>query len=95
MRVMVEILHWDGGEQPKVLHALCHESHSLETVKATAQGLIDSPDVPANGYRITTDEGLELFGCPQTREEKLYRNGLVEAKGPGAWDSTLIATICR
>jgi hypothetical protein len=64
MRVMVEILHWDGGEQPKVLHALCHESHSLETVRATAQGLIDSPDVPANGYRITTDEGLELFGLP-------------------------------
>ena len=64
MRVMVEILHWDRGEPPRVLHAISHESHSIETVKATAQSLIDSPDVPANGYRITTDEGLELFSLP-------------------------------
>jgi hypothetical protein len=65
MKVTVEILHWDGHPQPKVLHVLIHESHSLETVRSTVQAVIDDPDVPANGYRISSDNGDELFGSAQ------------------------------
>jgi hypothetical protein len=48
-----------------VLHVLQHESHSLETVRFTVQAAIDDPDVPANGYRIVSDNGDELFGSAQ------------------------------
>jgi hypothetical protein len=65
MKVLVEILHWNGGEQPTVVHRLSHDCHSLETVRATVQGVIDSPDVAANGYHISTEKGDELFGSAQ------------------------------
>ena len=66
MKVTVEILRWDGGEQPRVLHALTHETHSLEAVAAAAQGVIDSGEWPdqVDGYRLTTESGLEVFGWP-------------------------------
>jgi hypothetical protein len=67
MKVTVEILRWDGGENPTVLHTFCHDSHSLETVTAAAQGVIDSPDLPekVDGYRITTDTGVQFYGWPE------------------------------
>jgi hypothetical protein len=65
MKVVVEILHWNGEPQPKLLHVLTHDSHSLETVRATVQAVIDAPDSAANGYHITTDDGDELFGSAQ------------------------------
>ena len=65
MKVTVEILRWDGSEQPTVLHVLNHECHSLEAVRASVQGVIDSPEVTGNGYRIITDQGDELFGSTQ------------------------------
>jgi hypothetical protein len=67
MRVKVEILRWDGGEQPTLLHVLNHECHSLESVRATIQAVTDDPDVTANGYHIVTDQGDELFGSTQRR----------------------------
>jgi hypothetical protein len=53
MRVRVEILRWEG-EQPTLLHVLSHDCHSLETVRAAVQAVIDATDVTANGYRIKT-----------------------------------------
>lgn len=67
MKVLVEILYWNGAEDPTVLHRMSHNCHSLETVRATVQGVIDSPDVPGNGYHISTDKGDELFGSAQRR----------------------------
>jgi hypothetical protein len=65
MKVTVEILHWNGDPQPKLLHVLTHESHSLEIVRSTVQAVIDDPNVAANGYRITSESGDELFGSAQ------------------------------
>jgi hypothetical protein len=65
MKVTVEMLHFNGHPQPTLLHVLTHESHSLETVRASVQAVIDAPDVAANGYHITTDNGDELFGSAQ------------------------------
>jgi hypothetical protein len=65
MRVKVEILHWDGGEQPKLLHVLSHDCSSLETVRATIQAVIDVPNVTANAYHIITKNSDELFGSVQ------------------------------
>jgi hypothetical protein len=41
----------------------------LLSVRATVQAVIDAPPprVAANGYRITTDHGDELFGSAQRR----------------------------
>jgi hypothetical protein len=65
MKVTVEILHWNGDPQPRLLHVITHESHSLETIRATVQAMIDAPDVPANGYHIVTENGDEFFGSAQ------------------------------
>jgi hypothetical protein len=65
MKVIVEILQWDGDsdEQPKVLHTLRHACHSVEFVKAAANRVIESMEFPAaHGYRIVTDTGIELTG---------------------------------
>ena len=64
MKVRVEILRWDGGEQPTVVHTLSHESHSLPAVKATVESVIDSVPLaePPHGYRIITEGGTELYG---------------------------------
>jgi hypothetical protein len=60
MKVIVEMLRWDSDPQPKLLHVLTHESHSLESVRATVQAVIDDPDNAANAYRIISDNGDEL-----------------------------------
>ena len=68
----VEILHWENDQEPKVMQTLSHDCHSLETVVAAAQGVVDSLELPEqpNGYRITTDAGAELYG---------WRDGMAEA----------------
>ena len=64
MRVRVEILRYQKGEELKVLGAIQHESHSLEAVASAAQGVIDSGELPerADGYRIITESGTEFYG---------------------------------
>jgi hypothetical protein len=64
MNVTVEILHLENDQEPKVMHTLSHDCHSLETVVAAAQGVVDSLELPEqpNGYRITTEAGIELYG---------------------------------
>jgi hypothetical protein len=58
------MLRWENDQGPKVIHTLSHDCHSLETVVAAAQGVLDSLDLPEqpNGYRITTEAGTELYG---------------------------------
>jgi hypothetical protein len=70
MKVRVEILRWeDEGADPRVIHALSHESHSLDAVKATIEGVIESVDLAetAHGYRIITESGTELYGWSARR----------------------------
>jgi hypothetical protein len=66
MKVRVEILRWEGEELPKVLHAIAHESHSLQAVKSSVESVIESTALPepADGYRIVTEGGTELYGWP-------------------------------
>jgi hypothetical protein len=62
MNVTVEILRWADGHNPEVLQTVSHICHSLDTVIAAAQSVVEAPDVPGNGYRIITDKGVELYG---------------------------------
>jgi hypothetical protein len=64
MRVRVEILRWEGDGPPKVVHAIAHESHSLQAVKASVERVIESAELPEapDGYRIVTEGGTELYG---------------------------------
>jgi hypothetical protein len=55
MKVTVEI--FSNGSR---LHSISHEAHSLEAVKAAAQSLIDAADLPAQSYRVLTEDGREL-----------------------------------
>jgi hypothetical protein len=66
MKVSVELLRWQGGEQPKVLHRISHEIHSLEIVTAALRNVLNSPEIPLrpDGYRIITEGGTELYGWP-------------------------------
>ena len=69
MKVRVEFLRWDGGEQPKVIHALSHESHMLLPVQAAVEKAIKSVPLPKtpHGYRIVTEGGTELYGWTDRR----------------------------
>jgi hypothetical protein len=71
MKVSVELLRWQDGDQPKVLHRISHESHSLETVAAALQSVLNSPETPLrpDGYRIITEGGTELYGWPDARRD--------------------------
>lgn len=71
MKVSVELLRWQGGDQPTVLHRISHESHSLETVAATLRNLVNSPEIPLrpDGYRIITEDGTELYGWPDAVDD--------------------------
>lgn len=64
MKIRVEFLRWDGGEQPKVIHTLSHESHVLPPVQAAVENTIRSTPLPStpHGYRIVTEGGTELCG---------------------------------
>ena len=66
MKVSVELLQWQDGGEPRVLHRMSHESHSLETVAAALQNVLNSPEIPLrpDGYRIITEGGTELYGWP-------------------------------
>jgi hypothetical protein len=63
MKVRIEILRFEHGEQ-KVVGAISHETHAIESVAAAAQGVIDSDQLPesVDGYRIVTESGAEYYG---------------------------------
>jgi hypothetical protein len=67
MNVTVELLRWTKDSEPEVLQTLTHICHSLDTVAASAQGVIDATELPANGYRIITDAGFEFYGWHDRR----------------------------
>jgi hypothetical protein len=64
MNVTVEILRWADGHNPEVLQSVSHACHSLDTVIAAAQNVVEAPDVSGNGYRIITEQGIEMDGWP-------------------------------
>ena len=66
MKVSVELSAMAGGREPQVLHRIVHESHSLQIVAAALRNVMNSPEIAlrANGYRITTEAGTELYGWP-------------------------------
>jgi hypothetical protein len=65
MKVTIELLRWENSEHPTVLSAISHDSHSIETVAAAAQNVIDSPDFDhVDGYRLVTEGGTEFYGWP-------------------------------
>jgi hypothetical protein len=65
MKVTIEILRFEHGGQ-RVVGAITHEAHAIEPVAAAAQGVIESGELPepVDGYRITTEDGFELYGWP-------------------------------
>jgi hypothetical protein len=66
MRVRIEMLRFEHGEQ-RVVGAISHETHALESVAAAAQGVVDSGELPqpVDGYRIVTESGAEYYGWPE------------------------------
>jgi hypothetical protein len=61
VKIKIELMRHEDGEL-KVLHAIEHESHNLQAVAAAVQTVVDSPNLNADSYRITTDSGDELYG---------------------------------
>jgi hypothetical protein len=61
VKIRIELLRHENGEE-KVLHAIEHESHNLQAVAAAVQGVVDSPELEVDSYRITSDNGDEIFG---------------------------------
>jgi hypothetical protein len=64
VKIKIELLRHENGSL-KVLHAIEHESHNLQAVAAAVQGVVNSPDLEIDSYRILTDQGDEIVGWPQ------------------------------
>ena len=73
MNVTVEMLRWEDDQAPKVIHSLSHDCHSIESVVAAAQGVIDSLELSEqpSGYRIITEAGIELYGWADRHPNKV------------------------
>jgi hypothetical protein len=61
VKIKIELMRHENGE-PRVLHAIQHESHNLQAVAAAVQGVVDSSELDVDSYRITTDNGDEIVG---------------------------------
>jgi hypothetical protein len=64
VKIKVELLRHENGAQ-KVLHAIEHESHNLHAVAAAVQGVVNSPELEIDSYRISTDRSDKIVGWPE------------------------------
>jgi hypothetical protein len=70
VKIKIELLRHENGCQ-KVLHAIEHESHNLQAVAAAVQGVVNSPELEVDSYRISTDHGDEIVGyCERAAKGK-------------------------
>jgi hypothetical protein len=76
MKVTIELLRFEHGEQ-RVVGAITHETHAIESVAAAAQGVIDCDELskPVDGYRIVTEGGAEYYGWPGRGQATDMREG--------------------
>ena len=63
---IIEILKLNGAGAPQVLYTFMHTASSLHLVRESVHSVMRSPHWPseANGFRIVSREGLELYGWP-------------------------------
>jgi hypothetical protein len=66
MKYVIEILSLNGNGAPRVLHTFGHISSSIHLVRESVHSVMKSADWPleANGFRIVSPEGVELYGWP-------------------------------
>ena len=68
MKFFVEILGLNGGiEPPRLLHDFAHRASSVHMVREAMKAVLKSPEWPtdANGFRIISEAGAELYRWPE------------------------------
>jgi hypothetical protein len=67
VKFIVEILKLNGAEPPRALHSFAQASSSVQMVRETMKVVLKSAEWPpeANGFRIMSDKGTELYRWPE------------------------------
>jgi hypothetical protein len=67
LRFIVEILKLNGAGPPRALHSFAQASSSIHMVRETMRAVVKSAEWPpdANGFRILSDKGAELYRWPE------------------------------
>jgi hypothetical protein len=71
MKFVIEILSLNGNRIPKVLHTFAHTASSIHLVRESVHSVMKSANWPpdANGFRIVSSDGVELYGWPLASAE--------------------------
>jgi hypothetical protein len=71
LKFIVEILKLNGAEQPRVLYSFAHTASSVDMIRETMMGVLQSAQWPpaANGFRILSPDGVELCRWPELSTE--------------------------
>ena len=67
LKFVVEILKLKRDQPPEVLHRFAHSATSIHMIRETMKAVLKSPQWPseAQGFRIMTDDGSELYRWPE------------------------------
>jgi hypothetical protein len=67
VRFVIEVLHIGEAQAPRVLHMFTHTASSIHMVQVAMKSVLCSAEWPteANGFRIRTDTGEELYRWPE------------------------------
>jgi hypothetical protein len=67
LKLIVEILRLNGAHAPEILHVFTHSASSIHIARESLKGVATSPAWPlgANGFRIMSAEGAELYRWPE------------------------------
>jgi hypothetical protein len=67
LKFVIEVLKLDNGQPHRILHAFTHAASSVHLVRETMKAVMASPEWPqeANGFRIVTETGKELYFWPE------------------------------
>ena len=66
LKYIIEILALDGSGRPRVLHSFTHTASSIHMVQESLKAVHGSNEWPveAQGFRILSEVGLELYSWP-------------------------------
>jgi hypothetical protein len=67
LKFVIEILKANSGQQPRVLHRFSHTASYVNMVRETMKAITESSEWPreANGFRILSQTGAELYRWPE------------------------------
>jgi hypothetical protein len=67
LKFIIEILRLNSAQTPRILYGFSHTASSVHMVRETMKAITESSEWPpdANGFRILSETGVELYRWPE------------------------------